>query len=157
MEGANLKKMYETSHMVLMRVARDLTHEESLFQPPPGGNCANWILGHLVASRDDALRLLRAEPVWSQETTAPYLRGSQPMAGASGAVSFDQILAAFDLSQERLLARLGPATDAELAAPSGVGEATTGWMLNFLHFHEAYHTGQIGLLRRLMGKEGAIK
>jgi hypothetical protein len=26
-----------------------------------------------------------------------------------------------------------------------------------LHYHEGYHNGQIGLLRRLVGKEGAIK
>ena len=26
-----------------------------------------------------------------------------------------------------------------------------------LHYHEGYHNGQIGLLRRIAGKEGAIK
>ncbi len=26
-----------------------------------------------------------------------------------------------------------------------------------LHYHEGYHNGQMGLLRRLAGKEGAIK
>mgnify|MGYP001101362822 CR=1 FL=1 len=26
-----------------------------------------------------------------------------------------------------------------------------------LHFHEAYHTGQVGLMRRLLGKDGMIR
>ncbi|MCH9008517.1 hypothetical protein IIA29_11025 [candidate division KSB1 bacterium] len=34
---------------------------------------------------------------------------------------------------------------------------TVGEKLSFLHFHETYHLGQIGLLRRLAGKEGVIK
>jgi|GEM_PF-4157679 len=29
--------------------------------------------------------------------------------------------------------------------------------LTFLGFHETYHLGQIGLIRKLLGKEGAIK
>jgi hypothetical protein len=29
--------------------------------------------------------------------------------------------------------------------------------LTFMGFHEAYHLGQIGLLRNILGKEGAIK
>ena len=28
--------------------------------------------------------------------------------------------------------------------------------LAFLQFHEAYHSGQLGLLRRIVGKPGAI-
>jgi len=31
-----------------------------------------------------------------------------------------------------------------------------GAQLHFLHFHEAYHAGQLGLLRRMAGKDGAI-
>jgi len=30
-------------------------------------------------------------------------------------------------------------------------------MVTFLAFHESYHTGQTGILRRIIGKEGAIK
>ena len=29
--------------------------------------------------------------------------------------------------------------------------------LTFMGFHEAYHLGQIGLIRKMLGKEGAIK
>lgn len=33
-----------------------MTREHSLVQPEPGGNCANWILGHLVRVQNGATR-----------------------------------------------------------------------------------------------------
>jgi hypothetical protein len=39
----------------------------------------------------------------------------------------------------------------------GDANGTLGDKLGFLQFHEAYHAGQIGLLRRLVGKEGKIQ
>jgi len=36
-------------------------------------------------------------------------------------------------------------------------QETLGSLLGFLLLHQAYHAGQIGLLRRVAGLEGAIK
>ena len=41
-----------------------MTHAQSLAQPAGGGNCANWILGHLVNVHNAVIRVARAEPVW---------------------------------------------------------------------------------------------
>jgi uncharacterized damage-inducible protein DinB len=38
-----------------------------------------------------------------------------------------------------------------------VGDATVSEKLAFLQFHEAYHAGQIAILRRMAGKPGAIR
>jgi uncharacterized damage-inducible protein DinB len=46
-------------------------------------------------------------------------------------------------------------TEEHLAASAG--KETVGDQLAFLQFHEAYHIGQAGLLRRLAGKDGAIR
>jgi len=43
------------------------------------------------------------------------------------------------------------------AADKAVGNKTVGNQLAFFQFHEAYHAGQVGLLRRLAGKEGALR
>jgi hypothetical protein len=58
--------------------------------------------------------------------------------------------------------RLGPAivgfteaTGQEMNAPAG--DQSVGEKLFVLQFHEAYHAGQTGLLRRIAGHEGAIK
>ena len=66
------------------------------------------------------------------------------------------MLADFDREQERIQAALGRVTDADLAKPFGDGDTVEGW-LHFLQFHEAYHIGQVALLRRIVGHEGAIK
>ena len=62
----------------------------------------------------------------------------------------------FDATQERLLAGLAAMPEAKLQEPS-MRDMNVGEWLSFLHFHEAYHIGQTGLLRRLAGKEGAIR
>ncbi len=67
----------------------------------------------------------------------------------------EEILAAFDDSQDTILAALERTTEADLAASHA--KETVGQRLAFLQFHEAYHIGQIGLLRRLLGKPGAIR
>jgi uncharacterized damage-inducible protein DinB len=157
MDAATLKKLYETSHYALHVTTEGLTHEESLVQPQPAGNCANWILGHVVASRNIIFRLLQDELVWDAEQAAKYDRGATPLTDGAGAVPFARILEDLDRSQERLAVRLATLTEDELAAPSGRGDATVGWLLAFLQFHEAYHAGQLGLLRRLLGKDGAIR
>ena len=52
----------------VLRVNLDgITHEESLHQPSPAGNCLNWILGHLVASYDNLLKVLGGEAVLTAE------------------------------------------------------------------------------------------
>ena len=86
---------------------------------------------------------------------APYARGSDGLRDLSRARPLTEILADLRRTQERLLGRLGRLSDADLAEP--VKDGTVGSQLAFLHFHEAYHAGQVGLLRRLLGKEGAIR
>jgi uncharacterized damage-inducible protein DinB len=132
-----------------------ISHKDSLIQPEPGGNCINWVLGHIVSYRNQALKLLGDAPLRSNEEMSAYARGSEPISDDARARPLEEILADFDRSQERLTERLGRMSEQELAAPAKRG---TIWQtFAFMHFHEAYHAGQIGLLRRLIGKEGAIK
>ncbi len=138
-----------------------LTHEDSLVAPPGGGNCLNWILGHLVASRNGMLRLLGREPVWDADRAKLYGRGSEAIT-AETALPFDEILADFAASQEPVLAAVKALTAEDLAASTTMrylkGDAETmGSALATFIFHESYHVGQTGLLRRIIGKEGAIQ
>ena len=48
--------------------------------PKPGGNCFNWVLGHVVAHRNAVLAALRRPPISTAEEAAPYARGSRPLA-----------------------------------------------------------------------------
>lgn len=147
-------------HGVVKRNVGEVTHEESLRRPEPAGNSLNWILGHLVATRSAFLRVLGAEPVWSEAECRPYDRHAPPFRDMSEARPLAEIWRAYDLTQERLLEvipKLTPERLAETVPPEAPGgpTGTVGKLLVTLGMHDAYHTGQTGILRRLLGKPPA--
>lgn len=60
----------------------------------------NWVLGHLLVSRDEALRLLDEEPEWDERSKVPYRRGSDPLR-ADEAVSVDTLLVVLDATPDK--------------------------------------------------------
>ena len=138
----------------------DVKQEESLVQPDRAGNCINWVVGHIVANRNALLGLVGRAPIWSEQEAQRYQRGGDPIDGpGEGVHDLSKIITDFNTSQEELLAGLESMTaaDLEVIVPSGGGGADVGTAIAGLVFHEAYHLGQIGLLRRIIGKEGAIR
>ena len=132
-----------------------VTHEEALVQPP-GGNCINWLLGHILSYRNGALAMLGLEPVSDAGDLARYERGSEPIRGdGEGVLPLDRLRAAVDSARDRLAGALEGATPEKLAEPTERGPL--GDRLAFLLMHETYHIGQIALLRRIAGREGAIR
>ena len=155
MSVESLQMLYEINQSALDLNVKGLSHEESLIQPPGGGNCLNWVAGHVVANRNFVLGLLGEEPIWTADESEPYKRGSAPIKDGSRARKFDEIVADFSKAQERIRAGLGRLKDEDLSRKQG--EETLGDSLHLLQFHEAYHIGQVGLLRRIAGKPGAIR
>jgi len=154
MEPDALAKLYDFNVRSLKLNTEGVTHEESVRPPSAGGNSLNWVLGHIVANRNGILELVGEPPVWSDEVAAPYERGSTPLEPGA-AQPLDRILGDLDRAQAQLVRRLGELSPTDLAAQRG--NSTLGSQLAFLQFHEAYHAGQVGLLRRLLGKPGAIR
>lgn len=142
--------LYGRTYAVIKDRTAGLAHGDSLIQPPAGGNCLNWIAGHLMASRGNLLALLGAPTIWSRADAERYLPGSPPILDHTGARPFERIMADFDRSQEALLAALGALSPA--AINRAAGDATLGGELLRYGLHEAYHAGQIELLRSLAGK-----
>jgi uncharacterized damage-inducible protein DinB len=145
---------------VIRRNVGDITHAESLRSFQPAGNGLNWVLGHLVAIRSMLLVPLGGEPVWSDDECAPYDRHAAPLADPVQAKPLAELWRAFDLTQARLLEAAGRLTAAELSEPLPPDAPpspakTRGELLAVLAFHDAYHVGQTGLIRRLLGKPPA--
>jgi len=115
----------------------------------------NWVLGHIVSSRNDILKLIGEPPVWGEEEAAPYVRGSAGRTDPESARPLAEILDALQRSHATIRARLETMDPAALLAP--VDQETVDDRLSFLQFHETYHMGQVGLLRRWLGKDGVIK
>ena len=143
-------------HVVKANVG-EITHEESLKQPSPAGNCLNWVLGHLVATRSDFLGGIGAEPVWGEAERARYARHGEPIKKGSEAKPLAEIWKAYDSSQQRIQQAVSTLTPDQLAAkarfsPGNDPNETVGSLLTIFAFHDAYHAGQTGILRRLVGK-----
>ena len=154
----SLANLFGLVYGVAARNLEGMTKEQSLAQPAPGGNCANWILGHLVDVQNGAMRLAGAEPVW----TSDELKKSsyKPVTNAAQAMDWDTMRSKFLASKDRCLEAIGKLSDASLDEtfphPFG-GTATRAELLNLLAFHQSYHVGQLGVARRIAGLPGAVK
>ena len=139
-----------------------VTHEESLLQPGPGGNCLNWVVGHLVNIYNGALPLLGQEPVLEKGAIERYARGSAPLRDPSEAMQLGELTAAWSAACDRVGAGLAGLTPEVLDRPAPFSPTnnpneTVRSLVSTVLFHQTYHAGQLGILRRLAGKPGAIK
>lgn len=161
-EIAMLRHQARMAHKVVQLNADGITQSESLIQPQPGGNCLNWVVGHLLAIYHHTLPLLRQEPVMPVDALKRYDRGSPPIRDASDALELSELMAAWDECSRRVDAGLAALAPESLSAraprsPSNDPNETIGSLLSTVAWHQAYHAGQTGVLRRLAGKEGAIR
>ena len=134
-----------------------LTNEESLMAQP-GGNCLNWVLGHIAVSRDEVLEAL-GEPPFMGEEGVRYKRDSHAVASGDDAIlPLDALLSRLDRSQERIAAALARMDESAMYTEIRQGDRTTtvGKRTFFLYFHESYHVGQTELFRQLAGKHDKI-
>ena len=137
-------------------------HGASLVAPQPGGNCINWVLGHLVEVYESVLPMLGQERVLDEGALARYARGTEPLTEAAEALPLDDLRGAWAEATARFAAGLeGLEEDAlDRPAPFSPGDdpdETVGSLLLTVLFHQIYHAGQLGLLRRLVGLDGAIR
>ena len=161
-EIALLRQQARAAHRVVQLNLAGLTHEDTLIQPVGGGNCLNWVVGHLLAIYHRALPLLGQDAVMSPAALERYDRGSAPLRDPANAIGVEDLLTAWDECSRRIdagLAALSPDALGEPApfSPTGNPDETVGSLLATVAWHQAYHVGQTGLLRRIAGKEGAIR
>jgi len=162
MEIDMLQHQVHLTHLSVEMNVDGLTQEDSLIQPHPGGNCLNWVLGHLLFVEQRMLRRLGQTPVIAGAELVRYERGSPPLHDPCDAVDIATLMAAWSAGLPRLdagFAALTPETLDAIAgfSPTNNPNETVRSLLNTLVFHQAYHAGQTGVLRRLAGKEGAIR
>lgn len=149
------------THGIFQVNTEGVTHGESLHQPATSGNCMNWIAGHLVTAYNSILETLGQEPVWSEDRVEIYKRGSIPLNDPTLAVDFEEICKDFEAAHQRViqgLQDLAPDRMSEPApySPGDNPEETLGSLLYLIAFHQAYHVGQLGLGRRLVGRPGGV-
>lgn len=156
-----LLEVAERNYRTLQRQINGLTHEQSLLQPPFRGNCLNWVVGHLVTSRERMLLLVDEEAVWTPDQRMRYERGSEPVTDGNNALHFEQIVADLEISHGRLVSRLQSippeALDVRKVPYNLPADPEPVWdWLQFLLWHETYHIGNTELLRQLAGTNDKV-
>ena len=148
------------SRMMVNRFIEDLTPAEYLHRPCAGGNCAAWIVGHLVMSDRSLLGRVGVTelPALPEGFEKRFARDeTAPKASEYGDVG---VLGPLfnrhrDLLIERVKKMPAEALDAALPKPHPMF-ATVGEMVNFMGAHVAMHAGQLTVIRRTLGRPPMI-
>ncbi|KFF24872.1 hypothetical protein [Chryseobacterium vrystaatense] len=143
-----IKVQVFSNYKVISLNTDGISHEESMIFPNGEANCMNWVLGHLIYIRNAFLNVLGEESVWDNEKFSCYNRGAFPLERKDELVPFEELMSYLRQSQDKLEAKL---ISMESFNPETVND------IAILSFHENYHSGQLGYLRRILGKPGAIK
>ncbi|MCW1970153.1 MAG: DinB family protein [Anaerolineae bacterium] len=143
----NLTWNYNRNMTIYAKVyLANLTHTQSLVQPPIEGNCVNWILGHIVAYRNYALKMCQLAPAVSDAIEQRYAKESAPvLADGSDAAQFEDLRQAYYDGHERLMAYVATMSAeqaAEILSVAGFTQARAEILTTFLR-HESYHLGQL--------------
>jgi DinB superfamily len=151
----------ERSRRYTKQFLSDLQPQEWFWQPSELPTHIAWQVAH-VAVAQYMLCLFRARGKKdSDNALVPegfldhFKRGSVPAPGPENNPSLDVIQRVFDAVHRQALAELAERTDEELDAPLAEPHPAFKTKLEAVEFastHELVHAGQIGLLRRLMGK-----
>jgi uncharacterized damage-inducible protein DinB len=158
MISANLvNEMFERGWWVIERQTEGISHEQSVLQPPFRGNCMNWVLGHLLFERQLVLGLLGKENVLPDEVLARYAYESEPVTPESeDALNLTELLTKLEDAGKQITDTLNTMDD-ETWQSEIDDKGTPLWQrLEFIAWHEGYHSGQLEMLRQLAGKDDKV-
>ncbi len=141
-----IRSQFDLIYRSIRANTTDVTDEEALITPESGGNCINWMLGHILLNRNDLFSLLNRRPAVDSDKYRIYKRGGKGELEAWSVIQLSELKLELEHSQKML-------TD---ALSSSHPEDEKLKRIAQMAFHEAYHAGQIGLMRRIIGKSGAI-
>jgi hypothetical protein len=162
MHAPTLTYQLELSNRLLEMNTADISHEESLTIPPRGGSCLNQVVGHLTRTRNMALGSMGQKSPYPMDDFDPYDDRTGVPFSRENALPFDELKRRFKAMQEPLIRVIKGMSPEVMASPpprkiTGAPDETVGSSLATFVFHELYHVGQTGVLRRVAGKPGVVK
>jgi len=157
---ANVIRQIEFARNYTMTLLEDLTEDQWFWSPPEYPTHIAWQVGHIAMS-EYGLTLFRQRGRMSEDMDLMsgkfrklFLRGSAPKNDATAYPCPPEILEVLNRVHEQM--RIEVPTfermlDEEIGPPHAAFATKYGALL-FASNHEMLHAGQIGMLRRLMGK-----
>jgi uncharacterized damage-inducible protein DinB len=135
-------------------VTRDISEEHAKAH---FGGCPNhiaWITGHLVATRYTLGAVLG---LTDREPYPEFFESGKGIQDDIDYPSMDNLIAGWEDFAEKIIERLESLTEDELHADppiqTPVGDNTLRGFITFICHHEAYHIGQLSILKRYFGYE----
>jgi uncharacterized damage-inducible protein DinB len=159
MDNSTLLHSLGLANFVVNRNFGGITHRESVVHPQPEGQNFNWVLGHLVRTRNEILELIGKKSLYPKNKFEVY---SPKGFTTEKAVNIEELKNCFNALQSELEEGVRSLSADKLLEPAslrpgGDSKDTVGSVLATVFWHEAYHAGQLGIIRRVVGKEGVIK
>ncbi len=148
-------KMLTGEYEILKQQTADITHQDSLLQPQPGGNSMNWVLGHLVDNLIQILKVLGGELPDGLPNLSHYGYGSEPVKGdEQGVLPLPELIDAYGSLTDQIISRLDQMTEEDFDKEMDFWQdkSRRGYVAFFYFFHNTYHLGQLEQLRNLAGK-----
>ena len=148
-QARQIAQDYETNTWLIGRITEGLTHADSVLQLPFRANCLNWIVGHILAGRNETLSLLNVAPLWDEDTLSRYRSGSDPIVDGADARDLSDLLSDLEAIQRRIAEAVSGCRETDLArvAETSRGARPVWQHIDGLHWHETFHVGQLQILR----------
>jgi hypothetical protein len=140
---------------LMLKQLDGLSQADSLLQPQPGGNCLNWVVGHLVVNLADILTTLDGRLPADLPNLEHYGFGSEPVLGEGpGVLNLSVLLESYAQLTTIIADRLAQMaeTDFDEEIEFYQGNNRRGYVAFFFFFHHSYHIGQLEQLRNLAGR-----
>ena len=160
MDSNVLHWLFQFNDYMVQGHCKDIDHEKSLLVHGAGGNCMNYVLGHILLTRESIIEIAIGN--WSMpEAGVSLYAAHQDSIDRTKLLPFEQLVALWIESQHQLMESLSKLTEVRMHemipdSPPFRKPDQRGRALHFYHFHETYHVGQLGLLRREAGLPGMI-
>lgn len=132
---------------IFQNALKDLTEELALVRPSGRSNHINWLLGHILHCRYMLANMLEADAenpfgntYWTAIEDKEY-------------PSVEAVVSQLPIVSEKLLEKLSEMEESALVRVISPGRPALADIVSFFIYHEAYHLGQIGYARKLVGME----
>ena len=137
--------MFRFQECIFNNALENLTEDLALRRASNNSNHMNWLLGHVLHCRFMLAGMIGLSEInpfgktyWTAIDDKPY----PPVNEISGQLR---------LISKKLIEKLSSIPDEEMDAKPGVDQSSLADIISFFAYHEAYHLGQIGIVRKMIG------
>lgn len=149
--AAPIATIFAANDDLALRALDGLTPQQMWEAPTNRDNAMLWLAGHLVQTRTQLLGLLGEsfDTGWGDR----FNRGAS-VGDPDGYPARDEIERVMRNVSRRLQSRLAMLSDVQLAEPPAAaipGVKTIADQVGLFAFHDSYHVGQMGFIRKALG------